>query len=376
VKSTTDQPTKWNLRALLFWAVAVICVLGTSVGFVFAHQNVIARQTSQLKQQNARGPHVLVMPVGQTAGQTTIDIPGSIHGYIETPVYAKVAGYLKTISVDKGDRVHKGDVLAVIESPETDKLVADTLANYQLQVVTDNRQQYLVRNGVIAQQEADTQHSLMQQSKAMYQQELAMQHYEIVTADFDGIITARFVDPGTLIPQSTTPSTGNPIVAMATLSPVRVYANVPQSVSSFLHDGDTATVTVSEFPGRKYAGTVTRHPDALDQNSRTMLTEVDLPNEDSSLLPGMYAEVEINSGAAGGTIVVPDDALIFRNNKVYLPTVRSNHLHLAEVTLGHDDGYRVEVNGDVQSGDLLAVNVGEAAQDGEAVQPVEMTAAK
>jgi membrane fusion protein (multidrug efflux system) len=371
VNSNSVQDTRPRRHPILFWMFAVVCVFVASVSMVFARHDLIVRQTNELHLENARGPHVLVTPINQTASNTTIDIPGSIHGYIETPVFAKVAGYMKNIRVDKGDRVQEGEVIAIIESPETDKQVADALANYRLQVVTDRRFQYLVRNDVIAQQEADTQRALMLQSKATYQQELVYQRYEIVRAEFDGIVTARYADPGTLIPQSTAPSTGNPIVAMATLSPLRIYANVPQSTSAFVRDGDPATITVSEYPQRKFTGTITRHPEALDQNTRTMLVEVDLPNKDHSLLPGMYADVRINSGAAGG-IVVPDDALIFRNNKIYLPTVRKNRLHLSEITLGHDDGYRVEVSGDVHSGDLVAMNVGQSARDGEAVQPVQI----
>ncbi len=294
-----------------------------------------------------------------------------MHGYIETPVYAKVAGYMKTIKVDKGDHVRKGDVIAIIESPETDKQVADALASYRLQLVTDRRYQYLLHSQVIAQQDADNERALMLQAKATYGQELALQRYEIVTAPFDGIVTARYVDPGTLIPQSTTPSSGNPIVAMATLSPLRIYANVPQSVATYVNDGDAATVTVNELPGRIFSGTVTRHPQALDQNTRTMLVEVDLPNKDQSLLPGMYADVGIKTTVTAQRILVPDDALVFRDDKTYVPIVRSGHLHLVDVTLGRDNGYSVEVTGDIQSGDLVAMNVGEAAREGETVQPVQ-----
>ena len=117
---------------------------------------------------------------------------------------------MKTIKVDKGDHVRKGDVIAIIESPETDKQVADALASYRLQLVTDRRYQYLLHSQVIAQQDADNERALMLQAKATYGQELALQRYEIVTAPFDGIVTARYVDPGTLIPQSTTPSSRQP----------------------------------------------------------------------------------------------------------------------------------------------------------------------
>jgi membrane fusion protein (multidrug efflux system) len=261
----------------LGWTIAVVAVFLASAGFVFAHQVRLRDQANQLETTSLQGPRVLVEQISDANAPRTIQIPASVHGYIETPVYAKVAGYMKTIKVDKGDHVRKGDVIAIIESPETDKQVADALASYRLQLVTDRRYQYLLHSQVIAQQDADNERALMLQAKATYGQELALQRYEIVTAPFDGIVTARYVDPGTLIPQSTTPSSGNPIVAMATLSPLRIYANVPQSVATYVNDGDAATVTVNELPGRIFSGTVTRHPQALDQNTRTMLVEVDLP---------------------------------------------------------------------------------------------------
>jgi len=127
---------------------------------------------------------------------------------------------------------------------------------------------------------------------------------------------------------------------------------------------------VTEFPRRIFQGTVTRHPDALDQTTRTMLVEVDLPNQDRSLYPGMYADMKMSARVTNASVTVPDDALVFRDNKTYLPVVRSNHLKMVEVALGHDNGYRVEVSGDLQQDEMVALNVGQAARDGEAVQPV------
>jgi RND family efflux transporter MFP subunit len=229
----------------------------------------------------------------------------------------------------------------------------------------------------------------MLQAKALYQQELAMQGYEVVRAPFDGIVTARFVDPGTLIPAATSPvsatpnavflptnNTSTPIVSLASQAPLRVYAYVPQGFSSLIKDGDPATVTVADFPNRKFTGTVTRHPEALDQTTRTMQVEVDLPNQDRSLFPGMYANMKMTAHITSSSLTAPDDALIFRNDKIYLPVVRDNHLKLIEVTVGHDDGYNAEVNGDLRAGEQIAVNVGEAARDGEAVQPVQSSPSK
>jgi RND family efflux transporter MFP subunit len=382
VESTSksdSQSRRPNWRLLIVWTIVLLSVFGASTGLVTARQIRIERQTGELQQAVARGPHVLVMQLSGGTTSRTIELPASVHGYIETPVYAKIAGYMKTINVDKGDHVKAGQIIALLESPETDKQVFDARSYYWLQAVTDRRNQELVRQEVIPQQTADTSHATMLQAKAVYEQELAMQQYEVVRAPYDGIVTARYVDPGALIPQSTTPSsttTNSPIIAMATLAPLRVYAYVPQSLSPFINDGDPANITVTEFPNRNYSGTVTRHPNALDQATRTMLVEVDLPNEDRSLYPGMYADLKMTARVTVASITVPDDALVFRNDKIYLPVVRNNRLSLVEVTLGHDNGYNVEVSGDLRPGEVVAINVGQAARDGEPVQAVTANQSK
>jgi RND family efflux transporter MFP subunit len=386
-EQNSNKPKSDRLLMIVLFA-AVIVAFVVSGGFVLAKQQLIQRQTTQLSQTAALGPHVLVTNISGGSTSRAIELPATIHGYIETPVYAKVAGYMKTLNVDKGDHVKAGQVIAIIESPETDKLVADARSFYWIQNVTDVRNQELVRQQVVPQQTADQTHSAMLQARAAYQQELAMQGYEIVRAPFDGIVTARFVDPGTLIPAATAPvssvasaivttnSTSTPIVSLASQTPLRIYAFVPQTFSSLIKDGDPATVTVIDYPGRNFTGTVTRHPEALDQTTRTMQVEVDLPNQDRALFPGMYANMKMTAHVTAANLTAPDDALIFRNDKIYLPVVRDNHLKLVEVTLGHDDGYTVEVNGDLRAGEQIAVNVGEAARDGEPVQPVESKPSK
>lgn len=372
VEANRNQRKPGRLLVIGLFA-AVFLAFSVSGGFVLARQNLLRRQTTELAQAVALGPHVLVIQISGGSASRTMELPASIHGYTETPVYAKVAGYMKTINVDKGDHVKAGEVIALIESPETDKQVSDARSFYWIQNITDVRNQELVRQQVVPQQTADQTHSAMLQARAAYQQQLAMQGYEIVRAPFDGVVTARYVDPGTLIPQATTSSsTPNiPIVALASQMPLRVYAYAPQSIAAFIKDGDPATITVNDFPNRKFTGSITRHPEALDQTTRTMLVEVDLPNQDRSLLPGMYANMRMTAHVTTTSLTAPDDALVFRDNKIYLPVVRDNHLKLIEVTVGHDTGYTVEVSGDLHPGEKIAVNVGEAAQDGEPVQPVE-----
>lgn len=355
------------------WIMAVLAVVGATTGLVLARELWMNRQTTELEQQLAHGPRVLVMQVKQAPSMRKLDLPATVHGYIETPVYAKIPGYLKNIYVDKGDRVKQGQLIADLESPELDHQVANARANYNLQVVTDRRNRELVGEGVIAQQDEDNSHAALLQSKATLKQLEATQAYEVITAPFDGIVTARYVDPGALIPQTTTPATGaQPIVALATLSPLRVYAYAPQSVTPYVHDGDPATITVAEYPGRGFDGSITRHPEALATDSRTMLIEVDLVNQDRSLYPGMYGRMKFAAHVTGGAPVVPDDALVFQNGEAYVPLVRGDRLRLVKVTLGYDDGQVVEITRGVNNGDLVAVNVGQAVNDGQVVQPIIM----
>jgi membrane fusion protein, multidrug efflux system len=356
------------------WVLLVLVVLGLTAGLVMARSRLLSRQTSELEQQQELGPRVLVVPVLHTPPVRSIEVPGTIHGYIETPVYAKIAGYLKKIYVDKGDRVRKGQLIALLESPELDHQVANARASYELARITDQRNQALVRFGVVAQQQADNAHAQMKEAKAGLDQLIATQAYEAIHAPFNGIVTARYVDPGALIPEATSqPGAVTPIISIATLSSLRIYSDVPQSTAPFIRNGDPAAVTVTEYPLRVFAGTVTRHSNALTSETRTMLVEVDLPNNDQALYPGMYATVKFQVNVSAGAPLVPDDALIFRNGKPFVPVVRNGHLKLAPVNLGYDDGVNVEITEGVTEQDVVAVNVGQSARDGEPVRAVTMT---
>jgi RND family efflux transporter MFP subunit len=353
------------------WIVAVVILLVFTGGLVRARDARLNQQTAHLDDQIAQGARVLVAPVGRSERSHTVQIPATLHGYVETPIYAKISGYLKSIDVDKGDRVRKGQIIARLDSPELDHQVASAAATFNFARVTDQRNQALLKEGVIAAQMADESRAQMLEGDANLKQLTSMQQYKIVTAPFDGVITERYVDPGHLIPQETAPSSANtPLAAIATLSPLRVYAEMPQSVAPFIHDGDPVIITATEYPGRKFEGSVTRHPQALSSATRTMLVEVDLPNQDVALLPGMYALVEFNVTAPAGAPTVPDDALIFRGGKPYVPVVRNGRLKLAGVTLGYDNGINIQITDGIAPDDMVALNVGQSARDGDPVRPI------
>jgi RND family efflux transporter MFP subunit len=318
---------------------------------------------------------VLVAQVGRTPTTREIKLPATARGFDETQIYAKVPGYIKSLQVDKGDRVHAGQLLATIESPETDQQVRNAQAAYRIAKVTDDRNQILVQQAVISQQVADDSRATMLQARATLAQSIALQGYERVTAPFDGIVTEREVDPGHLIPEATNSTAlSDAIVAIARMKPLRIYTYVPQNVALFIRNGDNAAITVNEFPERKFAGTITRHPEALSPDSRTMLVEVDLPNIDEALLPGMYGNAAFVVSIPAGAPLVPDEALIFRDGNVFVPVVKDKVLHLKQVKLGYDNGIAVEVATGIDADAVVALNVGQSAQDGEAVQPVQQAA--
>jgi membrane fusion protein, multidrug efflux system len=360
-------------RLFLTWIGLAVMTVVIAAGIVFARQASIVRQTSALAQAARQGPVVLVTRLIQQPASRELTLPAEIHGYYETPIYGKINGYVKTMLVDKGALVKAGQLVATIESPETDQQVRDARASYEIAAITDRRYQALLRTEVIPKQTADTYHASMLEALATWKSDQATQSYERVTAPFDGMITARNLDPGALVGNASAANTSTPsLFQIATLKPVRAYVYMPQSIAPFVKDGDQATVTVSEYARRVYSGVITRHPSALDQSTRTMQIEVDLPNDDISLYPGMFANVALRISGSNGAPRVPDQALIFNDDKVLIPVVSDSRIHLAEVTLGYDDGINCEVNRGLKGDETIALGMGQAAEEGELVRPLTM----
>jgi membrane fusion protein, multidrug efflux system len=371
--------SRWaRVRPLLGWLAAIVAVVGASSAIVMARMSSVSKERTQLAAEASRGPRVLVESAQVERAERQVSFPATIVGYSQTPVFAKIPGYLKEIRVDKGDRVSQGQILAILRSPELDEQTADARHNLWLQRITDRRNQGLLRTHAVSQQVADNSQGAMLQAEAAYRQMRAMQSYEVIRAPFDGIVTERYFDPGALIAQTITPAqsellshmslTATPLVVLASMRPLRVYASVPQNLANSIHDGDPARVTVEHYPGRSFNGSVTRHPQALDPVTRMMLIEVDLPNAEDQIYPGMYGTLSLTVRLTESVPLVPDDALIFRQGKVFVPLVSNSIVHLAPVSLGYDNGYAVEATG-VSAGDLIALNLGQSAIEGERVQP-------
>jgi RND family efflux transporter MFP subunit len=362
-------PTRWTFHVL--WIGLAVVALLAAFGVVIVRGEAIRSQREALVHEASRGQPVLVTPLIRAPETREILLPGEIYGYYETPIYAKIAGYVKTMLVDKGSRVRAGQLVATLESPETDQQTRNAKAAYEIAAITDRRYQSLVKQQVVPQQTADDSHAQMLETYATWRSYVATQQYERVVAPFDGMITVRNLHPGALVGSPTATGTSTPaIYEMATLKPLRVYVYLPQPLSPLVRDGDDAVVTVSEYPGRDFTGTVTRHPAALDQSTRTMQIEVDLPNQDLALYPGMYANVKVTVRGGKQSPKVPDQALIFDNEDTFVPVVRDDRIHLVKVTLGLDDGTNCEVTQGLSGDEVVALGMGQTAHEGELVQPV------
>jgi len=355
----------------LKWIAIPIVALVAAGGIVLANDLSLNTQRGDLASAAARGRIVLCTRLGNQATSRIITLPGEIHGFYETPIYGKISGYVKEMFVDKGSRVKSGQLVATIDSPETDQQVRNAKATYDLAKITDDRFQALVSQSVISLQQADESHQTMLADLAAWKSLVAMQQYEKVYSPFDGMITVRSLYPGALVATGTAVGTSNPsIYQVATLKPLRIYVYLPQSYTPLVRDGDESVVTVNEYPNRDYHGSITRHPSALDQSTRTMLLEVDLPNDDLSLYPGMYATVAITIKGSSGAPRVPDEALIFDGDQVLVPVVKDNRVHLVQVKLGLDNGIDCEITRGLNGDETVALGLGQAATEGELIQPL------
>lgn len=324
--------------------------------------------------------HVVVVRPSQGAVQRTITLPGDMVGFYQSNLYAKVTGYLKSIAVDKGDWVRTGQVLAVIEVPELEQQLARAQANLEIQRLTYQRLQSVWKSDprLIARQDVDIAMGKYQEAKANADELVAMENYTRITAPFDGVITERFVDPGTLIhaggQQSETASmqgqarsgAAAPVVSIARLDKLRIYVYVPQNEVDAIREGMPATVTVQGLASSHFSGTVVRFSHSLDLATRTMLTEIDLENPTHTLYPGMYANVTLVLQRHLDALRLPAAAVGGEQaHQVFL--VRNKRLTEVPVTIGIDNGRYVEITSGVTNNDLVVRNFSNTLKPGERV---------
>lgn len=346
----------------------------------------IAAHAAVVHQTAALGePTVAVVAPSPAPLQQSIVLPGDVEPFQEAAIYARTSGYLGRWLTDIGTHVHAGQLLAEIESPEVDAQLAQAradaataAANYQIAKVTADRWEDMLKSNAVSEQSSQENVSTMKAKQAMLLAAQAnvsrlqqLQSFEKVYAPFDGVITVRNVDVGALI-EAGNGGTPAALFKLAEVDKLRVFVNVPQDDAPDVHIGASATLSLPQYPGRRFSGSVARTAGAIDPSSRTLRVEVDVNNPDEAIAPGAYAQVSLPLASSKPTLSLPVNALLFRPSGVKVATVDGQgRVQLVPVTLGRDFGTHVEIRTGLGGSERVIVNPGDAIDDG---QPVKVNA--
>ncbi len=300
----------------------------------------------------------VVKPLRRTVA-ATLRLPATVSPYSQTTLYSKVSGYLKTIHVDKGDSVRAGQVLAIIEDPELEERYQQAQSEYAIKKITYERLSnvWKANPDVIAKQDVDLAEAAYLGAKHALEQLAAMLDYTKVRAPYNGIVTARFVDPGALIQAATSSATqAVPLLTIMDTSILRFYVNVPQEDAPYVKKGTPATIVLKDLGGKTLEAAVTRSTMSLDPGTRTMLVEIDVPNPGGNLPPGMFAEVVLALRQHRDALVIPPAALVSDNSDRAVFVIEQGVARKVPVKTDIDDGVWVEVtSGLTGSEDVVVV---------------------
>jgi len=318
-----------------------------------------------------------------TGATQELVLPGNTQPLIDAPVFARTNGYLKQWYADIGVRVKAGDLLAEIETPEVDQQLQQAKAeletaqaNLSLAQVTAARMVNLEKKGAVARQDADNVVGDMNSKKAIVDSAAAnvkrlqdLQSYEKVYAPFDGVITARNTDIGALINAN---GAGKELFHVSAINRLRVFISVPEDNLQAATNDAPATLTLNEFPGRVFKGTIVRNSNSIDLASRTLLVEVDVDNPTSELLPGAYVSVHLKfTGPSATALTIPVTTVLFRSEGIRAAVVRNGRAELVPITIGRDFGDTLEVRAGLQPQESLVVNPPDSLISGTPVKVEE-----
>lgn len=309
-------------------------------------------------------PTVTVISSQRPTNDARLVLPGSTQGIQEAAIYARTNGYVRGWKVDIGQTVEQGQLLAEIETPEVDQQLAQTKANYEIAKVTAERWANLVAKKVVSNQEYDQNEKSYEAAKANYEQLQKLQGFEKIVAPFTGVITARNIDNGDLVSAGTSGQPA-PLFRIAQTDVLRIYVDVPQTQSLLIVPGQNAAVSVREIPDRTFIAKVVRTARAIDPASRTLRTELQIPNPDGKLFPGMYAEVKFTLPQDPHTLIIPGNAVMIRSDgpKVLVVDAK-NAIRSRSVKLGRDLGERVEIVSGLNPNESLVANPTDALREG------------
>ncbi len=329
----------------------------------------------------------VVQPQPEPANDELV-LPGNLQAFIESPNFARTNGYLLRWYRDMGSKVEKGELLAAIDTPEVDQELSQAKASREqikaalaMAKISADRWANLRKTDSVSQQEADQQASSYDQAVANLAAADANVHrledlesFKSVYAPFSGVLTRRNVDPGALI-NSGAQAAGKELFDIARVDPLRVYVSVPQAYAPNIKVGMKADVTLQEFPGQKFVGMVVRTADAIDLATRTLNTEVDVPNKDGKLLPGSFGQVHFATGTSVPRITIPVNAMLFRAEGPQVAVVdKDGIVHLRPINIGRDFGATLEILGGIDVTDQIIINPSDSLEEGQQVHVAKPTA--
>lgn len=372
----------WVLVATLLVFVSGVVIYGILTRL--AERNTVRAETAQMAV-----PSVSVISPQRSSPSQEIVLPGNVQPFISSPIYSRTNGYVKKWYADIGAHVKKGQLLAVIETPEVDQQLlqsrsnmATAQANLKLAEITKNRYQGLLATHAVAQQDADNALGTYDANKAIVEADQAnvrqletLQSFEKIYAPFDGIITARNTDIGDLINAGNSGAARADLFHISQPGKLRVYVNVPEQYSKAATPGLTAQLTLAEFPGKQFQGKLIRTSEAINFASRTLTAEIDVNNPTGELLTGSYTEVHLKVPGQTSSYLVPVSTLIFRSQGLQLAVVKNGSVMLTPVTPGRDFGDQIEIVSGLRGDESLIANPPDSIVSGQKVQVVQATAA-
>lgn len=354
-------------RAAAYLVGTLVTILVVSTVYRVLHHAV---EVHQLASEVEAGPNVRVAVVGMSSDQRTETLLGESKPFQEVTLYTKVSGFLTQINVDKGDKVEKDQILAIVSSPETSQQYAGALADARNKRTIANRMRPLLAQNLVSVQDAQQSYSDADVAEAKLQQQGVMKGYQVLKAPFSGQITARYTDAGTLVQNAANSAqSAQPLVTISDIDHLRIYVYLDQKDAYFVKPGFPVEISVAERPEVKIKATITRMTGELDSKTRTLLTEIDLDNTNHELVPGSFVYVSMKIKTTPH-LAVPAEALVLHNGKHSVVVVSpDNTIHYREIEIADDDGKMIRVLSGIKEGEIVALNLGNTIEDGSRVRP-------
>ena len=360
---------------------AVLLVIGIIWGVMIraTDEHKLAQSTHVSSELTVAVTHPIV-----TGEASEFALPGNTQAFNDTPIYARTNGYLKQFFVDIGQHVAQGQLMAIIETPEVDQQLqvaqADlksAQANLSLADTTAERYQNLLTSDSVSKQETDVavsgaaaRRAAVEAAEANVRRLQQLQSFERIYAPFSGVVTTRNTDIGDLIDAGSGSAQPKDLFRIAATSKLRVFVAVPEIYAPDIHDGDTATLTLDEYPGQQFTGRIARNSNAIDMASRTLNVEVDVDNPQNKLLPGAYVFVHFKLPQQQAKLSVPANALLFRSEGLRVALVRDGHVHLQPITIAKDNGATLEIGSGLNPNDQIILDPADSIAEGQPVRVV------